>query len=329
MMADGSGSTSPGTLLFADAMWRSGSTYLAQVFARSARYCLFYEPCHEGVGRRPSAARTRDRSRDRNLRHPELEGGYFGGYEQVDPLTGQPLRALHAPDLSLRNVYAEGSDRAADFLRALGRAAEARGQVAFLGFCRSGTQTRRLRALLGGEALHLWRDPREQFASYGWPGNDYFMPGTLLQLGFSPTVAAVARRLVPQAFAHWRMRVAMLTPGITPRDRYRIARPAAHALSPDDAYALFYLSWLLSYRAGRDGEKLSFSLSQLAADIVLRTEVEDRFDVHFDDLRPTPSRIVDGIDYAAVEARVAALATALSGLPNNADEYPPELFNAA
>lgn len=329
MMAGGSGPASPGRLLFANAMWRSGSTYLAQVFARSPRYCLFYEPCHEGVGRRPSAARTRDRSRDRNLRHPELEGGYFGGYEQVDPLTGQPLRTLHAPDLSLRNVYAEGSDRAADFLRALGRAAEARGQVAFLGFCRAGMQTRQLRAVLGGEALHLWRDPREQFASYGWPDNDYFMPGTLLQLGFSPVAAGVARQLAPQAFAHWRMRAAMLTPGITPRDRYRIARPAAHRLLPDQAYALFYLSWLLSYRAGREGGQMSFSLSQLAADSALRTEVEDRFDVRFDDLRPTPSRIVDGVDHAAVEARVRELVSSVSGLPKSADEYPPARVNAA
>lgn len=318
-----------GSYLFADAMWRSGSTYLAQVFARSPRYCLFYEPCHEGAGRRPSAARARDRSRDRNLRHPEIEGGYFGGYEDIDPQTGRPLRTLHAPDLSLRNVYGEGSDRAADFLRALGRVAEARGRIAFLGFCRSGTQTRRLRALLGGESLHLWRAPREQFASYGWPGNDYFMPGTLLQLAFSPTLAPAARQLAPAAFAHWRMQAATMLPGVKPRDRYRLARPVARGLTLHQAYALFYLSWRASFCAGREGGDVSFSLSQLAADVGLRTMVEDRFDVRFDDLRPTPSRIVDGLGYDAVEAEVAALAASVSGLPNNADEYPPALFSAA
>ncbi len=328
-MTTGSDTPPHGRLLFADAMWRSGSTYLAQVFARSPHYCLFYEPCHEGVGRRPSAARTRDRSRDRNLRHPEIEGGYFGGYEDIDPLTGQPLRALHAPDLSLRNVYGEGSDRAADFLRALGRAADSQGRIAFLGFCRSGTQTRRLRALLGGEALHLWRAPREQFASYGWPANDYFMPGTLLQLGFSPVLAPIARQLAPGVFSHWRMKAALMLPGVKPRDRYRLARPAAHALTPRQAYALFYLSWLASYRSGRDGGHVSFSLSQLAADRTLRTDIEDRFGVRFDDLRPTPARIVDGVDYDAVEAEVAALTASVSGLPNSADEYPPAFFSAA
>lgn len=321
--------TTGSPFLFADAMWRSGSTYLAQTFARSPRYRLFYEPCHEGVGRRPSAARTRDRSRDRDLRHPEIEGGYFGSYDDIDPQTTLPLRTLHAPDLSLRNVYGEGSERATEFLRALGRAAEARGQIAFLGFCRSGTQTRRLRAVLGGDALHLWRDPRAQFASYGWPANDYFMTGTLLQLGFSSALRPLAARLAPGAFAQWRARAALALPAVSPRNRYRFARPSAGGLTLRQAYALFYLSWLVSYRAGRADGQPSFSLTQIAEDEALRRQVEARFAIRFDNLRPTPARTVDGLDYDAVEAEVATLIASASGLPISADEYPPALFSAA
>ncbi|RXR29909.1 hypothetical protein [Sphingobium fluviale] len=316
-------------VLFADAMWRSGSTYLASRFAQSGRYLLFYEPCHEGVGRKPTAARDRDRSRTRDLRHPELEGGYFGTYERLDPLSGQPLRTLHAPDMAVRNVYDEGSDAAVDFLSALVRVARAEGKIAFLGFCRSGTQTARLRALLGGQGLHLWRDPRAQFASYGWPGNDYFMAGTLLQLSFSGRYAALAAALAPEAARALRLRLARLLPDRRTRDRYRLVRPVAAQMTAEQSYALFYLSWLLSYRSGVAGHALSFSLTQLSEDAAMRQRVTDAFGISFPDLRPTPDRVTEGIDYDAVEQDVSRRLDALSGTPSSASEYPPRAFSAA
>lgn len=316
-------------VLFADAMWRSGSTYLASRFAQSGRYMLFYEPCHEGVGRKPTAARDRDRARRRNLRHPELEGGYFGVYERLDLKSGQPLRMLHAPDMAVRTVFNEGSDDAADFLLALIRVARAQGKVAFLGFCRSGTQTARLRALLGGQGLHLWRDPRAQFASYDWPGNDYFMAGTLLQLSFSDRYAGLATALAPSALGALRLRLARFLPDRRTRDRYRLVRPVAARMTADQSYALFYLSWLLSYRAGAAGHALSFSLTQLCEDSVLRRRVTDQFGISFPDLHPTPDRTVERIDYDAVEAEVTRRLDALSETPDRASEYPPRAFNAA
>ena len=316
-------------VLFADAMWRSGSTYLASRFAQSGRYMLFYEPCHEGVGRKPTAARDRDRSRRRDLRHPELEGGYFGTYERLDPQSGQPLRALHAPDLAVRNVYNEGSDAAADFLSALVRVARAEGKIAFLGFCRSGTQITRLRTLLGGQGLHLWRDPRAQFASYGWPANDYFMAGTLLQLSFSARYAALAADLAPEPLRALRLRLARLLPDRRTRDRYRLVRHVAARLTAEQSYALFYLSWLLSYRAGAAGHALSFSLTQLCEDAATRQRVTDAFGISFPDLRPTPDRVIEGIDYDAVEQEVSRRLDALSGTPARESEYPPRAFSAA
>ncbi len=322
--------TDPATpVVFADAMWRSGSTYLASRFAQSGRYLLFYEPCHEGVGRKPTAARERDRSRKRGLRHPELEGGYFGTYERADPLSGQPLRALHAPDMAVRNVYNEGSDAAAEFLLALARTAQAEEKIAFLGFCRSGTQTARLRALLGGQGLYLWRDPREQFASYGWPDNDYFMAGTLLQLGFSARYAGLAASLAPQVLQALRLRLAKLLPDRRTRDRYRLVRPLAERLGAEQCYALFYLSWLVSYRAGATIESLSFSLTRLCEDAALRQRVMDRFGISFPDLRPTPARIVEGIDYDAVEADVTRRLDALTDSPVIMSEYPPRALRSA
>lgn len=306
--------------IFADAMWRSGSTYLASRFAATGRYMLFYEPCHEGVGRRPSAARDRDRSRDRKLRHPDLEGGYFGAYEQRDPLTRKTLSALHAPDTSLRSVFNEGSDSAAAFYGALDRVARAQGKVAFLGFCRSGTQTGRAQEALGARGLHLWRDPREQFASYGWPDNDYFLTGTALQLGYSRQYGPLARSLAPTLYAAARMKLAALLPDRYARQQYRLARSVAADLAVEQAYAVFYLSWLISYRAGATQHVLSFSLTNLAEYADQRARVEEAFGIDFADLRPTPSHVRPDIDYDSFEAEVTRRLDALTARPVNADE---------
>lgn len=304
--------------IFAHAMWRSGSTYLASRFAASERYLMFYEPCHEGVGRKPSAARSHDRSRDRQLNHPEIEGGYFGSYELLEPASGRPLSHFHAPDISVRNVYNTASGATIAYLSALIRTANAREKIAFLGFCRSGTQTGSAATAMGGRSLHLWRAPREQFASYGWPANDYFMAGTLLQLAFSPRYSVLARDLVPGALSAPALVLARLLPDRQTRSRYRLARHIAARLTAEQGYALFYLSWFISYRAGSSCSEMSFSLTELANDSALREQIEQEFGVELRDLRPTPGGFVDGIDYDRIEADVAALVNALSGVPYSA-----------
>jgi hypothetical protein len=310
-------------LLFANAMWRSGSTYLASRFAASDRYLLFYEPCHEGISRRPSAARDRDRSRQRPLRHPSLEGGYFANYDLSEPESGLALSSFHAPDISLRNVYNDPSERAVHFLSRLGGAAHAKGQTAFLGFCRSGTQMPEAAQALGANSLHLWRAPREQFASYGWPDNDYFMAGTLMQLAFSRRFKGTAQRLTPRAFVSPFLHLALNLPDRQTRHRYRLARRAAAVLNGRESYALFYLSWLVSDRAGRSGAELSFSLTELAHDAGLKAQVEQRYGISLEDLRPTPAKLIDGIDYDAVEAEVEAAINSLIGAPSSEAQYPP------
>jgi hypothetical protein len=276
---------------------------------------LFYEPCHEGVGRAPSKARTRDRGRDRNLRHPGLDGGYFGAYEQVDPQSQRSLASHFAPDISLRNVYAKASAAAVDYLGALSRFAQASGQTAFLGFCRSGTQATHAQTLLGGRGLHLWRAPREQFASYDWPNNDYFMAGTLLQLAHSRRYGALARALAPRALQAPLLRLALHLPDRHARSQYRLARRVVRALSPEQSYGLFVLSWLVSHIAGQTAAEHSFSLSELARDEALRATIETAYDIDFSALRETPGTIVEGIDYDRIEQSVSAQLSVLTGRP--------------
>lgn len=298
-----------GEAVLAHAMWRSGSTWLASRFAASPRYRLFYEPDHEYAASLKAIRRAASQQAGKlaALHHPDVGGGYFDAYERVDRQTGLPLWRLAAPEAALRDVYGQASPRYLAFLAACARAATEEGRVAFLGFCRSGTQHRAIDAGTGqrGARIHLWRDPREQFCSYGWPGNDYFIPGTLLQLLSAPRTRAVALALA--APRGWRRGGAWVVPAL-PVGRvtmaYRLGRRLATGLSVEQAYALFYLSWLISQESARAGAQWRFSLRGLAGDAALQAALEDRFGISLAGLAPGPPPPPLPFDAAAIEARV-------------------------
>lgn len=314
--------------LFAHAMWRSGSTYLASRFAASDRYLMFYEPCHEGIGRRRGAMRDRDRKRDRGLKHPSLEGGYFGNYDLPDTVTGKRLEQFYAADISLRSVYGRPTAATRRYLEVLARTANASGRVPFFGFCRSGTQMPALAAAIGAPGLHLWRSPREQFTSYQWPKNEYFMTGTILQFAFSREHGATARRLAPGAFRSLRLLLARRLPDSQNLNRYRLVRAVAAGLTATESYALFYLSWLICHAAGTAQAEISFSLSELADDFSRRQEVENRFGIRLEGLRPTPSEARGDVDYDAIETSVSSMIS-LPGALAPVSAWPPAVRTAA
>ena len=293
-------------VIFANAMWRSGSTYLASRFAQSRRYLLYYEPCHEGVGRPAGPRRTRDRARvaERRLNHPDIGSGYFDSYDLVDPRTERRLAELYPFPCAIRDVYRDAAPATISYLAACVRVAEARGRTAFLGFCRAGTQHRSARDALGGLALHLWRGPREQWQSYNWPDNDYFVPGTILQLLLSPRFRLLALSFIGDRLGWVDRLLAELMPDRLPRIRYRVGRRIAAGLTPATCYALFYLSWRICYDDQSSGAIFSFSLTRLAEDESLRRAVAERFAIDFPDLRPTPSAYADNLPYDEIEAEV-------------------------
>lgn len=300
--------------VYANAMWRTGSTYLASRFAAAPGYAMFYEPCHEYVGSRAAIAEARSQQANKlsALRHPSVGGGYFDIYERTDPQTGRALTDLYDPAACLRRVYAEPSQRTVAFIAACARVAGADGKAAFLGFCRAGTQQRGLVRAVPGTRLHLWRDPREQFGSYDWPKNDYFVPGTLLQLILSPGLRAAAATLVPGLLASPEARLATLLPDRAYRMRYRLGRRIARRIAAPDLYALFHLAWLASFRSAEDGADISVSLTRLAAEPALRRSFEERFGVTLDGVTATPAAAALPFDPAPTEARVERLADSLS-----------------
>jgi hypothetical protein len=296
--------------VIANSMWRTGSTYLAKQFADAPQYKLYYEPCHEVIAKASSISMTRnERINLRNkMRHPQFDGPLIAAFKEKDELTGRPISDLFDPASSFCHVYNDASEKTVEYLTAAARAAEASDQIAFFGFCRSGFQHNSWDNLFEGQHLYLWRDPREQFRSYGWErGNFYFVPAMMSQLLLSKPLAPIVDRLV----SPWRTKTVRLilrqVPVRSSISFLRLGRLFAAQLPLERVYSLFYLSWLTSYLSNTNSTELAFSLSELAKDKVLLERLENDYNISISGLRATPKETVEGIDYASAENEVEAL----------------------
>jgi hypothetical protein len=294
--------------IYLHAMFRTGSTFLAARFAADARFRLFYEPFHADLAspRRLAREAAEYQARRLALGHDALDGGYFGAYAAPDPATGRSVRQGSRWRFSVHDPLNDLSAAGLAFLEACGRAGGAEGRRPVFGFCRSGLQVGSMRAALPGRHLHLWRDPRHQFASYRPGRNDYFLPQTLLQLLASRSLAPVALALA-QLPPGLPTLVRAASRGLPPPLVARLGRRLARGLGPEDGYALFYLGWLACFEHARAQTELSFSLSGALASVARRRAVEAALGVRLDGLRPIDrdGALLD-LDHGAVERRVEA-----------------------
>ncbi len=306
--------------VIANSMWRTGSTYLANLFATAPKYELFYEPLHENIADAEHIVTDVEEQKQRlkDMRHPEMTTHVIDIYKERDPKTDEVLGNLYDPASAFRNVYNEASEECNEYLLAAARISRSSGQIPFFGFCRSGLQHQSWDRLFRGKHIYLWRDPREQFRSYGWTeDNRYFIPGTIAQLLLSRPLARIVNALTSTWQANAMRMVVNRVPDRSRLVMLRVGRLFAAQLSLERVYALFYLSWLASYRSGVQTAEIDFTLNQVAEDGALREEIEGEFDISFAKLRQTPADTVEGIDYAAIENEVerqfAALLVAEDG----------------
>ena len=286
-------------------MWRTGSTWFGNRLAAAAGRMLFYEPFHEVIGsRRALAEADLDyRARRESLRHPPAETGYFDVYSAIDPESGAALRTLFPGAASLRDVYRGPSAATARYLAACERVARGRGLGAVFGFCRSGLQIDRSVPPFDARRVHLWRDPRSQFASYDWPRNDYFVPGTVLQLLASPRWAGPTLELLEPLPRFWTGLLTML-PHTDVRNRLRVARRMLEGQSHEAVYAVHYLAWSLCRRHADAVAERSFSLAALHADARLRTDAERWLGIDLRGLEPTVRDTTAGPWSTRIESEV-------------------------
>lgn len=296
--------------VFLHAMWRTGSSYLQSRFEEDPSRLCFYEPFNGEIGsarKRALAARDYATKRDA-LRHPAVEGGYFGRYEQADPASGLPLWRLAHPRLPLHDVYNGLSPQGLALLQGCQRLAARQGRQPVFGFCHSGLQIEAMRQALGGLHLYLWRDSRDQFYSYGPRDNDFFCAATALQLLASARLRPLALQLVPWLGQGWPG--ALLQPALVREAPHWLSMRAGRALwrrlSLAEAYLLFHLSWRVANEAGAQACELRCSLQQLQQDAALRDRLARRLGIQFPDLRYRPNPVDTlGLDFAALEQRVS------------------------
>ncbi|KHK92993.1 hypothetical protein [Novosphingobium malaysiense] len=297
--------------VIANSMWRTGSTYLARQFVDNPRYRLFYEPAHEDRQSPDLPDKEEEKARRKVMNHPTFEEPLARRYLEPDPRDNTPLYERFDPRTSFVDTYEPEARGLQSFLLACRRNAEARGQIPFFGFCRSGLQHRTWDNLIhGAKVIYLWRDPREQFGSYGWPKNTYFIPSTLAQVLLSRTLEPAVDAIMHPFASRSARALLRRVPPENSLTMQRVGRALGAMLSTGRIYALFYLSWLVSNRSGAETADHVFSLSQLVEDPVLREEVEQAYDLRFDNLRPTPDRVEEAIAYDQIEREVEHIVTA-------------------
>lgn len=307
-------STETGTnTVFLHSMFRTGFTFLATRYAASPDRRLFYEPFIGGISSKrilEKAAQSYEHKR-LTMRHEKMDGGYFGSYFLIDPQSGKPAYSFHHQRFSNRNVYDAFSDQAYEYLAACIRAARDDSKSAVFGFCRSGLQIAGMRERLAGDHIYLVRDPHYQFGSYAYGQNDYFVPQTLLQVRSSPVLVPAVAALLPHLkIPHIVIeRLCALGPL---KISARIGRQLARGLTEQDAYTLFYLSWLVSTQHGAKHADITVNLMELYTDPEKRAQTEHALGIRLDGLRQIndPAKR-PALDFAPLEAKVEAALAAI------------------
>ncbi|MCG3267578.1 hypothetical protein [Yoonia sp. I 8.24] len=278
--------------VYAHAMWRTGSTALAQCFLRSTDYLVFYEPFHECCGSLWHIDNVRkNMSHSTNfLGHPVWTGGYFDSYKLIDPKTGQPLYALYDPASAVADVYRRPSQRSLTYIAACKRVARAQGKAAFFGFCRSGFQQRGLPTGDDTTGFYLWRDPAAQFQSYNWPDNTYFLPKTIAQLCYAPELRRVLRGLLGRHRAKLAVHFVEAR-FLKEQGRKDLLLKFTALLTEEERFAVFYLSHYVTGQIAQEQGIAAFSMDELALDPGQHAKFETAFGVSLATLRQNDRQI--------------------------------------
>lgn len=247
-------------------------------------------------------ARERAQADDRaqKLRHPTGTGSNFYAFHGQGAQS--EIVSLFPREASVANVLGSPSKRTMAYLQACQIYARKENKTAFFGFCRSGLQMTGANAPIDATHIHLWRDPRTQFASYEWPNNRYFLPQTIAQIAYSKTLRHHLDPFDTQLTIRERARRASGYFRFEPLKAYTTR--FLEAARPEDCYALFYLVWLVSYQAAQKVAESSISIEELSQDTALVANFEEQFSVSLQDLDWQSKKADMFVDYAAIEKRV-------------------------
>lgn len=238
--------------IFIHALFRTGSTYIFEVFRRLGhRYTCFQEPLHEIALHAKTDAAILDDPQDAGkvaaLRHPPLSRSYFSElYEVADSC----LPRLHESDIYDGYFGTETDARGIEYWQSLVDNASGRPVIQE---CRSAGRIAAIRQRLGGYHVYLWRNPWDQWWSY--QVSPYFDLTT--QLIFN---APNRPRLVQLVSDHVGFQPLQSQPLEVAYDQF-----TRQPMSPDHAYQAFYTLWLLGLNEGLGHAHQLINIDQLSA----------------------------------------------------------------
>jgi len=250
--------------IFVHSLFRSGSTYLFEVFRRSpAGYWCYQEPLNEYLRH---AADAPDRlleisSRDGSLlRHPALDKPYFWEFYQVRDAIAPLFRKEFSYDGFFASTDSSSFRNLVPYWRALIDTAHGR---PFFQCCRTTGRSAALREAFAGTHVHLWRNPHDQWWSY--QVGDYFNATTqrIFNAADLPPPLVAVKAICRIADFH-----------DDDIDK-ELAHDRNHRLEAREDYVSFYALWLYSMLACERTADLSVNIDALTTSAAYRQSVLD------------------------------------------------------
>lgn len=152
--------------IFIHSLFRSGSTYIFNVFRRSDRnYCCYYEPLNEWMtfaSSDPEKLLQLKEPEYLQWRHPKLQSPYF--YESY--LLSKDIGPLFRKEFSYDQFFSREENDINDLKAYFSTLINGAQGTAVFECCRSVGRVAQIRQAIGGKHIFLWRNPWDQWWSY-------------------------------------------------------------------------------------------------------------------------------------------------------------------
>ena len=249
--------------IFIHSLFRAGSTYVFNVFRRSAaKYCCYQEPLNEWLlhaATAPEKLLEAHAELTTQLRHPDLDKPYF--YEFY--LLAEAVGRLFKKGFSYDQFFSVSSENNTDLIAYFAAlSAGSQGQPVFQ-CCRS---TGRVVSLKSGcpdaKHLFLWRNPWDQWWSY--------------KLGFDTNNLLIANAADLPEFLKV-IKEKLQIPEFHDPDTFKeYAFFSSHWLDASGSYMLFYALWCHAVLEALPHCNLSVSIDRLSNSDAYRAEVSTK-----------------------------------------------------
>jgi len=260
--------------IFIHSLFRSGSTYVFNVFRRSDRgYYCYQEPLNEQLNYAatdPELLLDIGKNTQKYLRHPKLDKPYFYEFYAIADEVGRYFRKEFSYD---QYFTAEKGDytELKDYFMALQNGAQG---LPVFQCCRTSGRVAGIKSECGGVHIFLWRNPWDQWWSYkkGFETNNLLIYNAK---NLSPFLMALKKEIKLPSFHDANI--------FTEYEYFK-----SHRLDSTESYTLYYALWCHAMLEAKPHCELEISIDKLSSSNSYRNEVMDKL-VH---------RGIDGLDFS-------------------------------